>query len=85
MTDRARIWTAASVTALFLAALSIAGIAIRGEQPRAAITAGPAVAAPQETRDSPSTDDDGSVVDELLDPALAEATDAVHEWLEGDE
>lgn len=71
MTHRVRIWIAAGVTALFLAAISLAGIAIRDSQPRAA-TAGPPAAA--------ASDDTG-----VLDTVLAEADRALRGWLGDDE
>ena len=47
MTDKARIRIAAGVTALFLAGISIAGLAARDHQPQAAATAAaPSIATP---------------------------------------
>lgn len=81
MTNRARIWIAAGVTAIFLTAVSIAGIANRDAEPRAATaTAGrPAAEA------APATEDGGSVSDGVLDRVLAEADAALQEWLGDDE
>lgn len=47
MTDKARIKIAAVVTALFLAAVSLAGIATRADTPQAAATPVPAAALQQ--------------------------------------
>jgi hypothetical protein len=44
MTDKLRIKLAAGVTALFLAGISVAGLAVRDQQPQTATTPQPAVA-----------------------------------------
>lgn len=53
MTDNARIKIAAVVTALFLAAVSLAGIATRADAPKAASAAPVAAAAQQPTTTTP--------------------------------
>ena len=55
MTDKARIRIAALVTALFLAAVSIAGVATRSREPSAATASPPAAAVQQSTPTSAVT------------------------------
>jgi hypothetical protein len=54
MTDKARLKIAAVVTALFLAAVSLAGIATRTDAPKAA-SAAPAAAAVQQPTVAPAS------------------------------
>ena len=72
MTNTARIMIAAGVTALFLAGICVAGLAVRGGQPGPASTANaPSVAAPEPP--AATSGDDGDV-SALLDAAIAAAS-----------
>ena len=74
MTDKARIKIAAGVTALFLAGISAAGLAVRDGQPQAATTA----TAPSGRRPTPAADEAASGEDRgvaaVLDAARRRAS-----------
>jgi len=72
MTNTARIMIAAGVTALFLAGICVAGLAVRGGQPEPARTAStPSVAEPEAPAADSGEDGDLSA---LLDAAVAAAS-----------
>jgi hypothetical protein len=73
MTDKARIKIAAGVTALFLAGISTAGLAVRGNEPQAATTAAAPPSAPTEAPGQPAAGDDRGVA-AILQAALAAAS-----------
>ena len=76
MTDKARIKIAAAVTALFLAGISAAGLAVRDDQPQAATTAAAPSSetpAPNAAANQPSSGEDRGVA-AVLQAGLAAAS-----------
>jgi len=78
MTDKARIRIAAGVTALFLAGICAAGLAVRDGRPQPATTA----AAPSIERPAPDAADDGSASGE--DRGVAAVVAAVVDAVSGE-
>ena len=78
MTDKARIKIAAIVTALFLAGICAAGLAVRDGQPQAAATAAAPATAPDAAAGESTSGEDRSVA-AILEGVLAAVSGEEHE------